>query len=224
MVRKMSKYDQSGHNRYYIDDGVVHMDVYNLCNVDNCDVMFDEQFLDKVICRVWRQVQKPGGVYISTVGKKDDPTKHITMHRFIMALAGNDITNKEIDHTNGNKFDNRLCNLRIVDHREQMFNLPPTHRNKLGIRGISVCKSQRNPYKIDFSCDGIKYSLKTFSKLQQAVYMRYLLESHYWDHVAVMRHYHTFDPYIKMLSEQEKQDILSYAQTVFDRYPNRKAI
>lgn len=219
MVKRMNKYDENGRNRYYIDNGVVHMDVYNLCNVDNCDVLFDEQFLDKIICRTWRQVSKPGGVYISTAGKKDDATKHITMHRFIMMLAGNDIVNKEIDHINGNKFDNRLSNLRIVNHKQQMLNLPPTHRNKFGVRGVTDGGKFDQPYRVFFNYNHCRINLKQFATLPEAVYVRYLLESYYFDNVVVMRHLSSMQPYINLLSDQQKEDLNHYIDLVIEKYP-----
>lgn len=47
----------------------------------------------------------------------------------------------EIDHINGEKSDNRLCNLRDVTKAVNLQNLrKPTARNKTGFLGVSKCR------------------------------------------------------------------------------------
>lgn len=43
----------------------------------------------------------------------------------------------EIDHINGNKQDNRLCNLRNVTHRENLRNVRKSKNNTSGVTGVS---------------------------------------------------------------------------------------
>ncbi|QDP62317.1 MAG: hypothetical protein Unbinned8472contig1000_17 [Prokaryotic dsDNA virus sp.] len=42
----------------------------------------------------------------------------------------------QIDHINGDKDDNRICNLRVVTPRVNCKNLPKTSRNKSGLLGV----------------------------------------------------------------------------------------
>ena len=49
---------------------------------------------------------------------KSVATKTIRMHRIIM----NPPDNMQVDHINGNRLDNRRCNLRIVTHQQNAFN------------------------------------------------------------------------------------------------------
>ena len=64
-------------------------------------------------------------------GKLSDKTIH--MHQILMWCP-----NKyEVDHINGDKLDNRLCNLRIATHQQNIFNKPPTKQNKSGYKGVS---------------------------------------------------------------------------------------
>lgn len=44
--------------------------------------------------------------------------KRIYLHRFLMNMPNG----KEIDHINGNRLDNRICNLRICSHSENQRN------------------------------------------------------------------------------------------------------
>lgn len=214
----MNNFDENGRNRYNIIDGVVHMDVYNLCNVKDCDVLFDEQFLDQVISRTWRQVAKPGGVYISSWGRKGEPSKHMSLHRYIMLISGKDISGKEIDHINGNKFDNRLCNLRVVDHKKQMLNLPPSRRNKYGIRGVTDGGLFNQPYRVFFTYDHHTFGFKYFATLPEAVYTRYLMELHYFDDVAIKRHIPAMKPYIDQLTDQQKKEIEQYVGSIIKKH------
>ncbi len=57
----------------------------------------------------------------------------ITMHRVIMGLWDKD-QDKEVDHINGDKLDNRKENLRICTHSENMRN--KKKRNRFGYKGI----------------------------------------------------------------------------------------
>jgi hypothetical protein len=79
--------------------------------------------------------------YISPLGyavsgnwnKETKNASHITMHRFIMCPA----KGLEIDHINGNKLDNRRCNLRIVTHQQNMSNIKKKHKSKSIYKGLS---------------------------------------------------------------------------------------
>jgi len=45
-----------------------------------------------------------------------------------------------VDHINGERADNRWCNLRIADYRQQSWNAPAHHHNKSGLKGAWPCK------------------------------------------------------------------------------------
>ncbi|WP_296223026.1 HNH endonuclease signature motif containing protein, partial [uncultured Sphingomonas sp.] len=48
----------------------------------------------------------------------------ISAHRAIWALAHNDLPLQDVDHINRDKSDNRLCNLRLVNNRQNQANIP----------------------------------------------------------------------------------------------------
>ena len=43
-----------------------------------------------------------------------------------------------VDHINGNRLDNRKCNLRVVSHSDNATNRNSSHRNNTGIIGIQL--------------------------------------------------------------------------------------
>jgi len=47
---------------------------------------------------------------------------------------------EEVDHSNGDKSDNKLNNLLFVDHAKNMKNLPKQKRNKTGVTGVGVLR------------------------------------------------------------------------------------
>jgi hypothetical protein len=70
----------------------------------------------------------------------------IKLHRLIAALYfGIDaIKDKEIDHINGNKIDNRKCNLRICSHSENCRNRAKYISNTSGFKGVTWFKRDSN--------------------------------------------------------------------------------
>ena len=61
--------------------------------------------------------------------------KDVLAHRVIWALVHGEEP-EEIDHINGDKLDNRLCNLRSVTHGENLKNRPIYSNNKSGFTGV----------------------------------------------------------------------------------------
>ena len=57
-------------------------------------------------------------------------------HRVIWAIAYGYFPDVEIDHINGVKTDNRLSNLRLATHTQNMQNASLRKDNKLGLKGV----------------------------------------------------------------------------------------
>lgn len=57
-------------------------------------------------------------------------------HRVIWALVHGVQPTGEIDHINGNRLDNRLANLRVVDGQTNHMNVKHNRRNTSGVQGV----------------------------------------------------------------------------------------
>lgn len=75
-------------------------------------------------------VLKTGYARISVKGKQ------YKMHRFIWYFV-HGVLPEQIDHINGDRSDNRLCNLRDVSYRENVLNLKLYPNNKSGCAGVN---------------------------------------------------------------------------------------
>lgn len=65
-------------------------------------------------------------------------------HRAIWALANDSWPTATIDHINGDRRDNRLCNLRHVEHVDNCRNQPRSSANKTGVTGVWFDQARRN--------------------------------------------------------------------------------
>lgn len=78
-----------------------------------------------------------GGYAARQAGGRPPKRKTIYMHRQIMDTP----FGMDTDHINGDKLDNRITNLRVVDHKTNLNGyLKLDKRNKSGYRGVSSFK------------------------------------------------------------------------------------
>lgn len=71
-----------------------------------------------------------------------------------------------IDHINGDRADNRICNLREVTPCQSQQNLGVYRKNKTGYKGVS--QASENSYVAYIQCDGRRYNLGAFPTPQEA--------------------------------------------------------
>lgn len=79
-------------------------------------------------------ITKNGYWYIRVDGK------NYFAHRLAWLHATGKWPEKCIDHINGNRSDNRLCNLREATHAQNSMNRPGDRISKTGLKGVYVTK------------------------------------------------------------------------------------
>lgn len=88
-------------------------------------------------------------------------------HRLCWMLAYGEYPNMEIDHINGIKDDNRLCNLRQVTRSENCMNMKLRSDNKSGFKGV-YWREHAKRFTANIWKDGKRKSLGYFDTAQQA--------------------------------------------------------
>ncbi len=96
------------------------------------------------------------------------PGRSIFMHREIT----NPPKGMEVDHKNGNKLDNRRCNLRAATKSQNMMNQRKRKTSKTGVKGVHFSK-QKQKYCAEIVVNGKKKHLGFFSDLEEAKLARY---------------------------------------------------
>lgn len=88
------------------------------------EIIVDAKLFKKLNAFTW---------YIDKTGyARNDSLPRKTMHRLIMGLPVG-----SVDHKNGNKLDNRRCNLRLCNQSQNTANSQKRITNKSGFKGVS---------------------------------------------------------------------------------------
>lgn len=89
-------------------------------------------------------------------------------HRLAWALSyGECPEDMEVDHINGVRDDNRLCNLRLVTASQNQYNRHMDVRNKSGVKGVHFCKKE-GKWRARFSAKRKEYFVGFFDDLSEA--------------------------------------------------------
>lgn len=88
-------------------------------------------------------------------------------HRVVMVIAGFDVDGMQVDHINGNRSDNRLCNLRVVNQNGNARNIrTATARSRSGVLGVRIRGSGK--WEAQLSINNKNYRLGTFDTKEEA--------------------------------------------------------
>ena len=104
---------------------------YGICYFNNGgQFIFDLEDYDKIKDYTWSRRHEG---YARCTRKENGKIKIYNVYRVIMNV---DDSKLEVDHINGDKWDNRKCNLRIVAHVDNMKNRKINKNNTSGYTGI----------------------------------------------------------------------------------------
>lgn len=103
-------------------------------------------------------------------------------HRIIWALFYGEWPSGSIDHINGVKDDNRIENLRVVTHQENLRNQKKRKTNKTGVHGISRQRAL-SKWQVFITVDYKNIYLGVYEDFFEAVCARKSAELQYGFHV-----------------------------------------
>lgn len=88
--------------------------------------------------------------------------KRYLVHRIVWLLMTGTWPKHQIDHINGNKKDNRWCNLREATYSQNGCNRGKPRNNTSGLKGVSWHKGQQK-WRADISVNGQQQWLGTYT-------------------------------------------------------------
>lgn len=105
--------------------------------------------------------------------------KRLQAHRIAWALHHGNWPKDQIDHINGIKTDNRICNLREATNSQNGKNLGISKANTSGVKGVCFEK-YTNRWKATIRVEGKYISLGRFGSIEDAVVARKNAEQFYF--------------------------------------------
>lgn len=94
--------------------------------------------------------------------------KRILTHRAIWLYVYGEEPSGFMDHINGIKSDNRLCNLRIVNKSQNGLNRDKQANNTTGFKGVCFDKN-RNKFMAQTTVNGKHYFIGRFESIEDAM-------------------------------------------------------
>lgn len=154
-----------------IDSSIAYIVVYDNKNNIKNKVMIDTEDLGKISTYKWHINDSTG--YCRTSNKEVNNS----LHRFLLNL--DDFDGDYVDHVNGDKLDNRKCNLRIVTNQQNHFNLTNNGLGNNNRKGVSFRKD-RNKWRAYITINGKQIPLGLFETEEEAIKVRIEAEKKYF--------------------------------------------
>lgn len=152
-------------NDFVIKEDGVHVMMYNQkCEIAG-EFLIDTEDMDLVLSKKWRLWK--GRVFTGNFHP-------ITISCYLMQPNKDEV----VDYINGNPLDNRRANLRITVQAKNVLNRAVQSNNTFGIAGIAgiAWSEERKKYEVVIKKNHKRLHLSRYSKLCDAVYVRYTAE------------------------------------------------
>lgn len=98
----------------------------------------------------------------------------VKLHRYLLRPESGEV----VDHINGNRMDNRRCNLRVCTAKENARNVRPAKNSKSGVLGVRETK--HGTYQARIVVNGTEIHLGNFKTMDEADSARRVAESQYF--------------------------------------------
>ena len=148
-------------------------------------VRHENCFSDRLSCRKWNARFAGKRALTSDNGKgyKIGAVlgKRVSSHRVVWVMHNGEIpVDMQIDHINGNRSDNRIENLRLVNCSQNNRNRKKqtTDRLKKEIMGVNY-RNDCNKWRVSIGVCGSKVNLGTFERYEDAVKARVSAEKYF---------------------------------------------
>lgn len=154
-------------NDYFFKDNYI---------IINKNILIDEEDFEKIDNENrYIAINSGGYAYIT---KYDE---QIFIHRLLMGLPNtyDDKSQLIVDHINGNKLDNRKCNLRVVKKEVNPINCKKYKNNTSGVKGVAWVK-RLNKWQVNIQINKRSIYLGVYSDFEEAVEIRKKAEEKYF--------------------------------------------
>lgn len=149
-----------GKNKYYIKDGIAHVELHNTKKEMICDADIWMKYKD----RTWNE---HCGYAKTNINRKEIP-----FHRLVKPCPEGYV----IDHINRDRFDNRAINLRVTTQYVNMLNRSVSRLNRLKEKGVY---KDGNYYRADITINKKRIYLGNYKTFEEAVKARKEAEEKY---------------------------------------------
>lgn len=134
---------------HYNKEIIRNIDGLAIINIKDREVIVDDDIWHKLTLNSWADSLG----YVRGVINK----KNIFIHHYILNVNRESLNGNVVDHINGNKYDNRICNLKIRTQSNNSQNKPK--RNNCSSIFIGVSIVYKNKYKGSISFNKKRYAL-----------------------------------------------------------------
>jgi len=148
-----------------------------------------ESFIDERAWKIWhgkfagRPVSKRSNGYVVVSVSVNLITYELRGHRVVWALMTGAWPQRQIDHRNGVRDDNRWSNLREATPQQNVWNRGPTSRSKTGVAGVYQPMGSSG-FIAQIAAHGLTRHLGSFATLDAAAAARKRAEEQFYGEFA----------------------------------------